>query len=102
MIILWIVWAHIVFSLFNMIFYEIVKNIYGYRIIANGWRKTETYRDHEERAAVDPKYVQMVNILSNLIMFIPILNIETTIDLINMIRYTPEQMKEEGGDPPMD
>ena len=102
MIILKILWAHIVFSLFITIFYEILKNYYGQQIIANGWGRTKECQNYEKKAAVDPEYKRKVDIVFWLVMFIPIINIDVTRDLINMIRYTPEEMKREGIKSPME
>lgn len=82
---------HLYVSILNIIFYEGIKQLFGHRIIANGWK--ELYQKEEpelyKEVSTKPKY----DIVSFLIMFIPIWNISFTLDLIDMIIFTPEQIE---------
>ena len=82
---------HLYVSILNIIFYEGIKQVFGHRIIANGWREHYKREDAEfyEEVSTKPKY----DIVSFLIMFIPIWNISFTLDLIDMIIFTPEQIE---------
>ena len=91
-IVLKLLQVHVYVSILNIVLYEGLKWIFGGRIIANGWK-----RHYQEE---DPEFYENVStgfqfdILSIAIMFIPLWNISFTMDLLDMIMFTPEQIGE--------
>ena len=84
---------HIYFSILNFVIYELIKFVWGHRIISNGWagskEYTEYYEQHPEKDKSNP-----YDLLYFAVMFIPFLNVSCTADLLEMIMYTPEQIEE--------